>query len=778
MKIFRLTILFLLVGQFSFAQQMGVEIPTEKGVFTFQGIGENGLELSFIQPGQEVEASHARIEDYEPVQVVRTGKLVTVKNGDMKAVFDLNTNEIKYSFKGELLVVDQNRFYSDKGLKLEMEISEDEALYGTGERVLGMNRRGNELYLYNRAHYGYETHSELMNFTMPLVYSSKRYAVHFDNPSVGHINLDAQKDNSLDYDAEYGVIRYQVIADESWAGLMNQYTDFSGKQPMIPRWALGNFSSRFGYHTQDEVINTIKKFKEEDIPVDAIILDLYWFGKDVQGHMGNLAFDLDSFPDPKKMVDDLQEMDVQTVLITEPFVLTTSDRWEETSSRGLLGVKQDGSPYTYDFFFGNTGLIDVYNPETVDWFWGIYKELKEMGVTGFWGDLGEPEVHPKGMLHYGGKHANEVHNTFGSDWAKIIHDGYKENYPNQRPFILMRAGYSGAQRYGMIPWSGDVNRTWGGLVPQTEIALQMGMQGMGYMHSDLGGFAGANLDDELYERWLQYGVFQPIYRPHAQEEVPSEPVFRSEEAKDIAREAIKLRYALMPYNYSLVYENNTTGMPLMRPLFFEEAGNTTYQNLSTTYMWGDAFLVSPVVAPGLKSQKVYLPKGHLWFDYYSGKTAQGGQELEVDLVKEHIPVFVKSGSFIPTLPGLMSSADYSLENFDVDFYFGKDLESHYQLYNDDGLGALNLDTNSFELIDFESSYVDNKTLTLKIKNTVGQGFEANDKTINLNIHGIESEPKRVKIDKKKTTFLYDAQKQMVILQIELDKNENTTIIIK
>ena len=138
-----------------------------------------------------------------------------------------------------------------------------------------------------------------------------------------------------------------------------------------------------------------------------------------------------------------------------------------------------------------------------------------------WGDLGEPEVFPSKVITAGGK-ADEVHNIYGHNWAKLLADGYKKDFPTQRPFILMRAGYSGSQRFGMVPWSGDVSRSWGGLQSQMEIALQMGMQGLGYMHSDLGGFAGDYFDNELYLRWLQYGVFNPIFRPHAQEEVASE----------------------------------------------------------------------------------------------------------------------------------------------------------------------------------------------------------------------------------------------------------------
>jgi len=289
---------------------------------------------------------------------------------------------------------------------------------------------------------------------------------------------------------------------------------------------LGNFSSRFGYHSQEETINTIDKFQDEEIPVDAIILDLFWFGKEMKGNMGNFEFEKDSFPDPKKMIADFKEKGVKTILISEPFILTTSKKWDDAVANNILGFNKEGKPYTYNFYFGNTGIVDVFNPKGKQWFWNIYKKFNNYGVAGWWGDLGEPEVHPSDLLHATGS-ADEVHNIYGHNWAKLIYEGYQREFSNQRPFILMRAGYSGSQHYGMIPWSGDVNRTWGGLQSQPEIAMQMGMQGMGYMHSDLGGFAGDNLDDELYTRWLQYGVFQPIYRPHAQEVVPSEPFLES-----------------------------------------------------------------------------------------------------------------------------------------------------------------------------------------------------------------------------------------------------------
>ena len=237
-----------------------------------------------------------------------------------------------------------------------------------------------------------------------------------------------------------------------------------------------------------------------------------------------------------------------------------------------------------------------------------------MGVGGWWGDLGEPEAHPSGLIHATGT-ADELHNVYGHNWARLIFEGYRKDFPNQRPFILMRAGYSGSQRFGMIPWSGDVNRSWGGLQSQTEIALGMGMQGLGYMHSDLGGFAGANDDPELYTRWLQYGVFQPVFRPHAQQEVASEPIFKDDKTKALAKQSIELRYRMLPYNYTLAFENHLQGTPLMRPLLFEEPTNEALLSESKTYLWGNDFLVSPVVNPGIATQTVYFPKSSDWFDF-------------------------------------------------------------------------------------------------------------------------------------------------------------------
>jgi alpha-glucosidase (family GH31 glycosyl hydrolase) len=575
------------------------------------------------------------------------------------------------------------------------------------------------------------------------VLSSKLYAVHFDNPAIGYLDLDSKHDNSLTYETISGRKTYQIIVGDTWTDLVGNYTDLTGKQPLLPRWSFGNFASRFGYHSQEEVENTIKKFEQNQIPVDAIILDLYWFGKTIKGTMGNLDWDNDNFPNPTKMIADLNAKGIKTILITEPFILTTSSKWKEAVDQKVLVTDKTGKPATWDFYFGNTGVVDIFKPEGKDWFWNTYKRLLNQGVGGLWGDLGEPEVFPTKVVTAAGK-ADEVHNIYGHNWAKLITDGYKKDFPNQRPFILMRAGYSGSQHFGMVPWSGDVSRSWGGLQSQMEIALQMGMQGMGFMHSDLGGFAGDYFDNELYLRWLQYGVFQPIFRPHAQEEVASEIARKDIETMAKAKKQVELRYQLMPYNYTLAFDNNQKGTPLMRPLLFEEPNDPKVQTISDTYFWGTDFLVKPITNPGVTSTSVYFPKSSNWFDFYTQEKHAGGATDSVVVTEDHIPVFVRAGAFIPSIATIQNTTTYSLANLNLDYYFDESIsQSNAKIYNDDGLTPNDFENGAYEMLYAKSSNI-NHVLTIRLNSETGKKYTATDKTISLLIHNFK--PKKVYVN--------------------------------
>ena len=494
--------------------------------------------------------------------------------------------------------------------------------------------------------------------------------------------------------------------------------------------------------------------------------------------MGNLEVFRDSFPDFEGMVQRLEQKGVKTIPITEPFVLTTSKRWDEAVENNVLATDSTGKPARYDFYFGNTGIIDIYKKEGEDWFWNIYKSLADKGVAGVWGDLGEPEVHPPWVQHATGT-ADEVHNTYGHDWARLVYEGYARDFPDQRPFILMRAGYSGTQRYGMIPWSGDVNRTWGGFQSQTEIALQMGMQGLAYMHSDLGGFAGANLDDELYTRWLQYGVFQPIYRPHAQEDVPSEPIFREPRTRKLAKQSIELRYRLLPYNYNLSFENSTTGVPLMRPLLFEEPDNKEVFTNASTYLWGKDFLVTPVMTSAATEVEVYFPENNYWFDYYTDEIVTGGDTKNVKTEEASIPTYVRAAAFIPTVEVVQTTDDYTLNEFALHYYHHASVsESQRSFYNDDGLTKNAFEKGLYEILLFAAE-IENDELEIEFEAEIGSNYTSENKKINLILHNIEVEPKKIIVGKKRfKKFDYNNEKRTLAIPVEWNTSKELEINIK
>jgi alpha-glucosidase (family GH31 glycosyl hydrolase) len=779
----------------------GCEIQVNDGKYLLAAYTDQIVEVSFIPNNDTttLPSSHALVIPTKSKPFLYTRitdvklpyEFFTIENGDFH--IEVRTSpqfELLFYYKNQLLTSEARGYYLSDTPRIEFNLKKEEQLMGAGARALGMNRRGYRLQLYNRAHYGYETHSELMNFTMPIVISDACYALHFDNPQIGFLDLDSKKENKLTFEVIGGPMRYQVIAADNWKNLSENMTALLGHQPLPARWTLGNFASRFGYHSEQEARAVVSAFQKEQIPLDAIIFDLYWFGKDIQGTLGNLDFYRDSFPNGEQMIADFRSQNIKTILITEPFILTTSKKWPEADRYKLLGTDTLGNSYRYDFYFGNTGLIDLYKTEARTWFWEIYKKLHGYGVAGFWGDLGEPEVHPTKLKH-GDKWADEVHNIYGHDWARLLYEGYRNDFPTERPFILMRAGYSGSQKYGMVPWSGDVNRTWGGLKPQMEISMQMGLQGLAYMHSDLGGFAGANNDPELYVRWLQYGVFQPIFRPHAQQEVASEAVFKDAKTKLLAKSAIELRYQLLPYNYSLAYENHQKGTPLMRPIFMEFPAALWSFTESETYMWGRAFLVH-AITDSMKSSKELtyktpLPKSASWFDFNTGQLVfsasikldtNARQIVETEKTLQHIPVFVRSGSFIPMSPVVQSTEQYRDTAALLHFYIDPNVTdtNSFIWYEDDGY---TFDAESRGLSKKLYCHANTSQGNCKIEFRPTIGAQLRDKYFQFTflIH-TSAAPKEVYLNGSKVKFSFDKKSGVVRLNesSKLRIEENSCLI--
>jgi len=691
-------------------------IQSSFGEVRFTPLAGDAIEVHYLQTDVRQLPSFAKDESLRAIKpdIEVEEFSISLMNGDLTAVIDKSDLSVRFYRGSEHLLTQLDYFLDNEKRGFDFQLDDTEKIMGGGERVLGMDRRGHRMPLYNRAHYGYTLESKQMYFGLPVILSDKHYAVLFDNSANGYLDIGETEENTLSFEAVGGRTSYIVFTAQTYPELINNYVDVTGKQPLPPRWAFGNFASRFGYRSEQEVRDTIDRFIEEDFPLDAVILDLYWYGADIKGHVGNLDWDRETFPTAEKMIADFSEKGIKTIVLTQPFVLSSSSRWQDAVDHRALAKDENGDPYRFDFYFGNTGLIDVFDENARDWFWDKYVNIFDDGVAGTWGDLGEPEVHPDDIIHHlsdiqDTARGDEVHNAYGHQWAKMIFQKQQGLQPQTRPFIMMRAGFAGSQRFGMIPWTGDVDRSWGGLKPQVELTLQMGLLGLAYTHSDLGGFAGAEIfDREMYIRWLQYGVFQPVYRPHAQDHIASEPVFHDQVTRDITREFVKLRYRLLPYNYTLAYQNSTTGMPLMRPVFFEDESDPDLFDIKDTYLWGDAFLVSPVVEPGEKTHDMDLPAG-VWFDFWDDTRYDGNARVKIPVSLETIPVLVRAGSFIPMVDAVNTTQDYSSEKLTLHYYADESIhQGSGQMYEDDGHSFGTIEKGQYELLHFASFHEQGK----------------------------------------------------------------------
>ncbi len=558
-----------------------------------------------------------------------------------------------------------------------------EHFYGTGERGTRLDRRGQAFDCYNTQSGGYATPLSTMNINVSFIASSNGYALFFDNTYRGRFDVGMSDPAVLSYASAGGALTYYLIAAPTLARQIERYTWLTGRQPLPPRWAFGFIQSKNRYATEEEARSIVRTMRAENFPCDAIVLDLRWFRA-----MGDLRWDTSSWHDPEAMLRDFLRDGFRTILITEPYVVETSVNYAEASRLGFLARNSDGGTYVLDKWWSCGGcdaaLFDMTDPAARRWWWSKHPPFLGRYVAGLWTDLGEPERHPPGMRHYLGT-AAKVHNIYNLLWAKTVFEGMSAFRPGERVFNLTRSGSAGIQRYGVITWSGDVSRSFGGLGVQLPMLLNMGMSGLAYHNSDIGGYARNPTTAELYVRWMEYGVFTPVTRAHgAGESVsgsPTEPWKFGEEAENVCREMLSLRYRLLPYNYTMAYRNYRTGLPLARPLIMMYPRDSAYADESSTYLWGDDFLVAPVVEADQRTKPVVFPRGE-WVNFWSDESVEGGRTIVVDAPLGRIPLFVRSGSIIPLAPLMRYSDERPLDTLTLAVYPGNSGGDSF--YEDDG----------------------------------------------------------------------------------------------
>lgn len=691
---------------------------TPEGYVEVQPYTEGAVRLSFVPEGTSFpDTSYSTIMDPQPVAATledNSDSLVLHYSGKQVVIAK---NPLRFSFynNNECIATDEMGFYTQFGLQgVRHYISPGEKLYGGGSRAIPLNRRGYLLENYNQAHYGYGYGAASLNISIPVITSSENYMLYYDNQWPGLLSC-GYYGNETDFKTEGGRMTYFFISGNSYDDLLGEYTALTGRQPLPPRWSLGYLQSQYGYENEDHARTVVNHMRAEGFPMDAMILDLYWFGNPTT--MGNLTWDYKRFPDPDGMMDDFRNMGIKTILITEPFFTTACDHYTTLDNLGYLGKTPEGDSYVInDFWAGPAGLIDLTLPAANQWMWNFYSDRIGEGVEAWWSDLGEPEKHPGDMMHTAGP-ARMIHNVYSLLWAQMLYEKYADGYPEKRLFNLTRSGFAGMQRYATFPWSGDVQRSWEGLKAQIPIMLGMSLSGSGYMSSDLGGFVGGD-NHELFTRWYQFGTFTPIMRPHGSN-VTTEPVYFPEPYRSILKDYSELRYRLLPYNYTLAWQNSTTGRPQAMPLHYFNPRNILLQEIGDQYLWGEQMMVAPVMQEGHTSRNVIMPDG-TWIDFHTHRKYWGGYSYDIAAPLERIPLFVRSGSFIPVAMPALTTDSYTSDTIGVWYYPDKsNSKTTFHLYLDDGTTRYADGDEQYEIITFEGSLQDDELVVTLLKSGPG-----------------------------------------------------------
>jgi len=578
-------------------------------------------------------------------------------------------------------------------------IHSQEAFWGGGSRSGNANLRGNYYQFNNQAQYGYGNGTLNLNISIPFFVSSNGYGILFDNQYIGGIDIGGSDTTLMKVTFTGGTMRYFLVPGNSFKQISQNYAASTGPQPLPPLWAMGYIQSKYGYQSSAEAISVVSAMQSQNFPISGLVLDLYWFGG--TSAMGNLNWDNTAFVNHNEMMANFLDSGVKTIVITEPYFTLSSDNYTTAATNNYFAKDSTGAPYVIDgFWAGNASLLDVTNPVVQPWFWQFYKQRITDGVSGFWSDLGEPESDYSDMYRYAGG-MNQTHNIFALLWEQTIFNGYRANYPETRMFNLSRSGYAGMQRYSTFPWSGDVQRSFSGMQAQVPIMINMGMSGVGYIHNDIGGFTNGPEDSELYARWQEMGAFHPVERAHGDGTVPTAPYQYATNIQNIVRNYAGLRMSMLPYNYSLAWQNTTTGAPLVRGLFYEQPGfSSQYSQINDEFLWGPNVLVAPVMTAGAVSRSVTFPAGN-WFSWWDNYAYASGSTATISAPLETMPLFIRGDAFLPMTPTVNSTAQYDTRTLQV-HYFPSDptVTADFTAYFDDGTTFSNLATNNYRTMHF------------------------------------------------------------------------------
>jgi alpha-glucosidase len=639
----------------------------------------------------------AQAPEAPAVSIEEGTKEVRMTAGDITVAVNKNPLLIKFlGPAGAPILEDQPSLpmaWDGENIRVWKRMPLDENYFGLGDKAGHMNRRNRSFTMWNTDEFGWQESSDPLYKDIPFfigLRNGSAYGVFFDNAYRSSFDFGKESLDYFSFGAVGGELNYYYFSGPDPKKIVQNYTALVGRAPLPPLWTLGFQQSRYSYYPEARAREIVATYRQKKIPLDAIYFDI-----DFQ--QGNAPFTINRqyFPTFEKMISDFRSQGVRTIVITDLHIKKDPNHnyrpYDTGTQRDIFVKKPDGSVFVGPVWPGDSVFPDFTLTKARDWWGEQYKDFNDMGIAGFWNDMNEPSVFQRAdktmplenvhRLDDGSTLDHRaVHNVYGLENVRATYDGLRKLQPDERPFVLTRAAYSGTEKYAAT-WTGDNSSTWNHLSMSTPMLLSLGICGYSLVGDDIGGFAGTPTAD-LLTRWIEVGAFNVIYRDHtAKGTADQEPWVHGPEHEMIRRRYIEWRYQFLPYIYTGIEEMTRTGLPFMRPLFLEYPKAPGLEGNDHDFLFGRDLFVAPVVSEMLDAKEVNLPPGE-WYDFWTSSKPAKHDNIQLHPRLEELPLYVRAGAILPMQALVQSTSEIPAGPLKLRVYPGDDCRG--SLYMDDG----------------------------------------------------------------------------------------------
>ncbi len=639
-----------------------------------------------VLPGAFPDKAKPQIKDSADAVTIDTGAIqVRISKAPLRVVF-LGTD-------GQVIAEDHPTHpvsFNGSEFRVWKSMPIDEHYFGLGDKTGPLDHRDLAFTMWNMDMFGWQESTDPLYKDLPFflgVRNGATYGIFLDNTYRSSFDFGKESRDAYSFGAEAGELNYYFFYGPDPKRVVSDFTALTGRTPMPALSSLGYQQCRYSYYPEARVREVVSEFRKRKIPADIIYLDI-----DYQEKNRPFTVDRERFPHFEQMVKDLGHQGFKVITITDLHIakLPGYKPYDEGMAHDYFVKNPDGSVYVGPVWPGDAVFPDFTRSAVREWWGSLYTDFVKDGIRGFWNDMNEPAVFvyptktmPLDTVHHVEQRKTdhrEIHNVFGMENVRGTYEGLLKLQPNVRPFVLTRAAYAGAQRYAAT-WTGDNTASWNHMRLSVPQMINLGLSGFAFVGDDIGGFNGSPTP-ELLTRWMELGVFNPIYRNHAAKGTRDrEPWVDGPEHEAIRKRYIETRYRLLPYIYRGMEEAVRTGVPLMRPMFMEFPQEPTLATNGEEYMFGSGLLVAPKVWPFVGPYDVILPKGD-WTNYWTGERSAGGTTIKVDPPLETLPVYVRAGTILPEQPVVQNVDEMPKGPLELKVYPGPGCSG--SLYMDDG----------------------------------------------------------------------------------------------